>query len=294
MEEWFLLPSPILLSIMKPVCLLLPLALALSPLASAVTLSGITVSNQLVRFDSSDPSTFLSSVPVTGLVASDGVTSDPFATIVDLAYNPNDGSHYGLDSNANFYRLASSGVATLLSSSFSPAGFDAGFDYDPLSGGFVFASDASEHFGISTTGATVPYPDLVFGAGDVNQPSFPTIFGLAFDPDFGTGWFIDSNLDVLAQSIDPALGEIFTVGSLGFDVTSFGELMMDADGNLWATLSTDGLSSGLYSIDTTTGAASLVGNFNEGLATIAAVPEPSALCFGALSLVPLLRRRRRA
>ena len=102
---------------------------------------------------------------------------------------------------------------------------------------------------------------------------------------------LDSDLDTLAQSFTPDLSELFSVGSLGLDVTSFGGLVVDFDGNLFASLSVDGLESSLYSINPLTGAATPVGVFGTGISSIA-VPEPSAALLGGLGLLALLRRRR--
>jgi hypothetical protein len=68
---------------------------------------------------------------------------------------------------------------------------------------------------------------------------------------------------------------------------------VDWDGNLLASLSTDGLTSSLYSINSTTGAATTLGSFGAGVGlTAIAVPEPSTALLGGLGLLALLRRRR--
>jgi hypothetical protein len=278
-----------------PFALLVLIPLALFPKASASVLYGVTSSNQLVTFDTSAPSTFLFTTSISGLVASNGVTPDPFAGIVNLAYNYSDGQLYGLDSNSNFYRIGTNGSAILLSSSFSPNGFDAGLGFDPFSGNFVYGSDLAEQFNLGSTGTVTAGADFVYGTGDVNAATTPSIFGVAFDPDFGTAWFVDANLDTLSMSLDPGLGELLTVGGLGTDVTSFGDLTTDFQGNLYATLSTDGLTSSLYAINGATGEASLLGGYGAGegrdLVTLA-VPEPSTSLLGGLGAIALLRRRR--
>lgn len=132
--------------------LTLPLLLASVSLASAATFWGVTDSNNLVSFDSTSPSSFLSSVSITGLVAPDGVTTDPLAFIVNLSFNPTTGEFTGIDTNANIYRIGLSGNASIINNTFSPAGFDAGLAYDPFSGGFVFADDAASRFNITNAG----------------------------------------------------------------------------------------------------------------------------------------------
>lgn len=268
-------------------------ALGLVSSASATALYGVTGDNQLVTFDTASPSNFTSSVQITGLVQSNGVTADPFASIVNLSYNYNDGKLYGVDTNANFYRIGSNGSATLMSATLTPNGFESGLGFDPFAGAFVYGTDLGEHFNIGTNGAVTSGPDFAYSIGDAHAGSVPSITGLAFDPAFGTAYFLDATLDTLSMSLDPGLGEIFTLGDLGIDVASLGDLAVDFDGNLYATLSTDGLTTSLYQINTTTGQATSLGSYGAGNSLITiAVPEPSAALLGGLGALALLRRRR--
>lgn len=276
---------------MKTTLLLSLASLALIPVAPAASLFGITADNHLVNFDSATPSNFNSSVAVTGLVGADGVTADPFASILNLSYHPEEGRFYGIDSNANFYRITMNGAATLVSNQLNPSGFSGGLAYDPFSGTFAFLTDAAENFSLGVAGSVSSNPNAFYAAGDPNESAIPNIFGIGIDPDFGSAFLIDSATDTLVRSFDPALSELFTIGSLGIDVTSFGGLVMDFEGNLYASLSTDGLTSSLYSIDPDTGAATAVGNLPSGLSSIA-VPEPSSALLGGLGLLAILRRRR--
>ncbi len=169
---------------------------ALGTASQAVILHGITTENELASFESSNPS----------------------AT----------GQFFGIDSNANFYSLGSTGIATLLNIAFAPGGFDARMSYDPV----------------------------------------------GFDPDFGTAYYLDSVTGSLAQGIDPASGELFTIGSLNTPVTGLGGLTVDFDGNLWAALSGDGLTSALYSVDPDGGEAISAGNFSKGVFAISVPGHP--------------------
>ncbi len=73
---------------------------------------------------------------------------------------------------------------------------------------------------------------------------------------------------------DPASFEV--VGSMGVTDTGFGGMDFDAGGSLWAYASlyksTGGAASGLYSVDTTTGQATLVGNSYQPLDDLAFNP----------------------
>ncbi|RYD22693.1 MAG: DUF4394 domain-containing protein [Verrucomicrobiaceae bacterium] len=269
-------------------------SLGLLSSAPAAALFGVTTDNQLVSFDTSSPSTFLSSFSITGLFDGDGVTPNPNGSILNLTarpgVNPGEYSLYGIDNNANFYQISLNGVATLVSSGFTPAGFSAGFAYDPFNDNFVFGDDTGGNYSITTAGAVTTNANFTYAGGGT-----PSIFGMGIDPSFGTVFVIDAETDTLSTTFDPLFpssGELTQVGSLGIDVTSFGGLVVDWDGNIFASLSVDGLTSSLYSIDPLTGAASPLGGFGgNGLVTVA-VPEPSAALLGCLGALALLRRRR--
>lgn len=278
---------------MKPI--LLPVSalfLTVVPLHAA-TLFGITTTNQLVSFESANPGLFTSANTVSGLVQSDGITPDPLAFIANLTYNPQNGSFFGVDSNANIYNVSINGTATLLNNTFAPNGFSAGMAYDTFTGGFLYADDAGESYNLSPSGSVTPNPNLFYGVGDPNANNTPAIIGVGIDPDFGSLYLLDSVQGILAQKFDPASGEIFTIGSLATTITDFGSITVDLDGNLWGSLSTDGLNSQLYSIDSGTGAASSQGAISSPLYTIT-IPEPSTALLGFGSFFLLLRRRRTA
>ncbi len=265
-------------------------SLCLIPTAMSAILSGVTSDNMFVFFDTSAPGSLLSSAQITGLVDFNGV-ADPFAAIVNLTYHYDTGKFYGIDSNANFYEVATSGSTILLNNTFAPSGFSGGLSYDPFSGNLVFGSIDSEHFTLNTAGAATLNPNFIYAPEDGNHLLNPSVFTLGIDPITGEAFFLDNATGTLAQSFDPAHSELFTVGNLGFAVTSFGGMVVDEDGNLFAALSTDSNNSSLYSINKATGAASLLGSFSGGISTLA-IPEPSAALLGGIGMLALLRRRR--
>lgn len=260
-------------------------SLGCTVLAPAALLMAVTDDNHLVSFDSAAPGTTLSSVPVSGLL-------DPLASLLNITYHVGEGRFYGLDSNANFYSIGLDGAASLLNDTFAPTGYSGGLSYDSFTGDLVFSSITAEHFSLSTAGQATSNPDFVYGVGDPYFGSSPSVFAIALDPIFGEAFMLDNVTGTLARSVDPALSEWFTIGSLGMDVTSFGALVVDEDGNLFASLSEDGLNSALYSIDPSTGAATLVGNFAGGVSGLAIVPEPSTALIGGIGMLFLIRRRR--
>jgi len=257
---------------------------AMSLISSAAVLTGVTVDNQLVSFDTSAPGTFLSSVPISGLV-------DPLGSIVNLTYHYGNGKYYGLDNSANFYEVNSNGSTILLNNTFAPTGFSGGLTYDTFTDNLIFGSINAENFTLTAAGTATANADFAYAIGDANEGAIPTIFALGFDPITGEAFFLDSETNTLSLSVDPGLAELFTIGDLGIDVTSFGALVVDEDGNLFASLSTDALTSGLYSIDKQTGQATLIGDMPAGVSALA-IPEPTTALLAGLGSLVLLRRRR--
>ncbi len=271
-------------------------SLGLFSTSSAASLYGVTTDNKLISFDTSAPSVFQTSATITGLFDADGTTPNPSGSILNLTARttaPGGFQLYGIDNNANLYTINLGGVATLVSASFSPTGFSAGLAYDVFNDNLVYAGDNAENFSLSLAGAASINPDFTYagvGAGT------PAIFGLGIDPFFGTAFAIDALNDSLSTSSEisfPVGSQLNIVGGLGVDVTALGGLVVDFDGNLFASLSTDGLTSSLYSINSSTGVATSLGNFGAGIGLSSiAVPEPSAALLGGLGMLALLRRRR--
>jgi hypothetical protein len=276
------------------------LGLATVSTSHAYDFWAVNTANDLIRYDSAAPGTALSSNAISGLVGSNGVTADPFGQIADITFVG--ATLYGIDGNANLYTLnTTSGAATLVSSTFSPAGFDLGVAYDPFlsGGGLRVVSDSAENYS-ATLGGVFTAGSNVFvgtGVGDINQGATLAFSGLAIDPDFGTGYAFDANLDTLFVTYDANFEEFFTVGKLGGDFTALSSIEWVDGSTLIAALSTDSATSSLYSIDVTTGVATEVGAFGTGITAIAvsAIPEPStyAAFAGVAGLAMAALRRRR-
>jgi hypothetical protein len=273
---------------MKKTVIALALASGLATGANAALLIGVTGTNDLVTFNSNAPGSYVSSVPITGTLNGNFITN--------IAYNSDNGLHYGLDTSANLYQISTGGAAIPLANSLALGSFDAGFDYDPSSGKLVFAAQSGATIStFGTDGSGLATSAITYGVGDPNSAATPSLYGFAVDPVFYETYVLDNALGVLGRIIDPGFGEIFTVGSLGVSVTSVGGITSDADGNFFAALSTDGLTTGLYSINTATGAATSLGGFSDdGVVTLAAVPEPSVSVLAGLAASLMAFRRRRS
>lgn len=132
-----------------------------------------------------------------------------------------------------------------------------------------FSADGSTLYAIDNTGLTL---DVISTADGSVQSSVAlsgintgTITGLTIAPD-GTAYLSQGDTARTLYNLDLGTGVASTIGSMGTD--TFIDIAADSNGRLWATdIGTDSL----WSVDTTTGAATSVGalgfniNFAQGM-----------------------------
>jgi Domain of unknown function (DUF4394)/Calx-beta domain len=251
---------------------------AVAPVASAGELAvGVTAASppELVRFDTDAPGTILARVPVGGVIVGE--------TIRGIDFRPATGELFALTSTLRVLAIdPESGVAQQLGTplvtnpAFS-ASTPTGFDFNPtvdrlrLVNGIednlrynpnTFLAVDSDNDG--TNGST-PDTDLAFDAGDVNAGDNPSVAAVAYDrndnnPATGTTLFgIDSGQNVLVTvggvngTPSPNVGLLFTLGSLGVDVsdlTTLDSTPAQGAGVLWAAAQPVGATaSSLYTIN---------------------------------------------
>ena len=272
-------------------------ALALIPLEMrAETLFGLTTSGHLISFDSSNPGTLLNSVAISGLGGE---------SLIGIDLRPNGGALYGVGSGNSLFTLnTSTGAATLagsLDNGLSGAGF--GFDFNPVPDRLRVVSTEEQNLRINVgTGATLVDGSLSYAAGDVHTGVNPNVVGAAYANNVNgalttTLYGIDSSLDILVTQIPPNAGTLNTVGALGIDTTGAVGFDISRSGIAYAAL-TDGISSlsSLYTINLSTGSASLIGQIGGGSSVfgLTAVPEPAEygmMIGGALLGLAAFRRR---
>lgn len=276
--------------------------IAIAGEASALVVYGLTDANSLVRFDSASPGTINNTVAVTGLNAG--------ATLLGIDFRPANGQLYGVSSDSRLYTVnLSSGVATAIGSAgaFTLSGASFGFDFNPVPDRIRVTSNADQNLRLNPITGALAAADtpLAYAVGDINAAANPNIVGSAYTNSFSgtpttTLFGIDSALDILVTQIPPNGGKLNTVGSLGFDTSDQVGFDIFFFGNqAFASLTAVGGSSGFYSINLGTGAATAIGAIGSGLLisdiAIQQVPEPGTITLLAAALLGSIavRPRRR-
>jgi len=275
-----------------------------APMASAELVTGLTVTNTLVTFDSATPGAVSAPVAITGLGAGE------FLVAIDR--RPATGQLYGLGSASHLYGInAVTGAATQVGSSgaFTLSGTAFGFDFNPTVDRIRVTTTTTQNLRLNPNDGALAATDsaLAYATGDANFGATPRIVGSAYTNNFSaatttTLYDIDSNLDILATQIPPNNGVLNTVGALGVNTSDLvGFDISGLTGTAFASLTAPGApSSSLFTVNLATGAGTLVGTIGASVALLdiavtAAVPEPSITISTTLGLAVLafaLRRRR--
>jgi hypothetical protein len=245
--------------------------------AGAVTIYGVTTTNNLLTFDSATPGT-ASSVAITGLQAGESVLG------IDL--RPATGQLYALGSTSRLYTInPTTGAATQVGSGpFSPAlvGTSFGFDFNPVVDRIRVVSDADQNLRLNPDTGTVVSTDtnLAFATGDLNQGVNPNVVAVAYTSNFAgstvtTLFGIDSNLDIAViqgspdgTPVSPNTGQLFSALPLGVntaDAVGFDFSGPPTAGFVSLTPPTGGTSS-LYTVGATD--LTLVGTIGTGFIVV--------------------------
>ncbi|QBZ98040.1 DUF4394 domain-containing protein [Flavobacterium sangjuense] len=228
------------------------LAIPTAPSAFAVD-----ASNNLILFNPNTPGTS-KIVAITGLQVSE--------TIVGLDIRPATGQLYGLGSTGRVYILGTAGTATMVGTGPAQAlsGTEFGFDFNPLVDRIRVVSNTGQNFRIN------PNDGTLIGTGDIAlSPGTPNISAVAYSNNYvGTTttvlFYIDAATDTLYSSSNPNGGILSSVGTLGVDVTAGSGFDIGGATDTAYALLTVGGNNGIYTINKTSGSATLLVAFPAG------------------------------
>jgi hypothetical protein len=274
--------------------------LALTSPAQAESIKAITTNGLLISFDSATPGTLTTQVALTGLAAGE--------TILGIDIRPATGALYGLGSANSLYSIdATTAAATLVANgAFMLNGTSFGFDFNPTTDRIRVTSDLGQNLRLN--------PDT--GAPTIDSPlngATTRVTGSAYTNNFSGAlttmlYGLDDNANALFLQGNPNGGVLTAVGSLGFDFSeSVGFDISGQTGIAYAALSAPtGASSSLFTLNLTTGTATLIGTIGTpgvrvaslaapvGTAAGDAVPEPTTLVLMTTGLAGAARRWRAA
>lgn len=254
--------------------------------------------SSLLRFQSSNPSN------VTVVANFSGAST--FLDAID--YRPATGQLYGyLDSSDSFYTVnLNTGLLTLSSVGASAAPtntFQLGMDFNPSIDRARVITDSAQNIVYNpVAGTAAAFTNVFYAAGDPNELASPSIIDNAYTNNFAGApttqqYAIDYGLDALVTVANNA-GTLATVGALGVNTDIYtGFDIFTSSGGIntgYALLTPFGGSPSFYTINLTTGSATLVGalGFTNQVYSLAVVPAPSALAVLGGMLVLSARRRR--
>lgn len=270
------------INLVRSIGLSLMLLFFFSAAVQAQTIYGLS-GNNLVSFKVATPGTLLINVPIVGISAGQNVEG--------LDFRPATGQLYALGYNqtngeTQIYTLQlTTGVATAVSATpilLKPNLGKISMDFNPTVDRIRVTGSNNANYRLNPiTGVLAATDlDLAFAVTDVNTGKNPSVGAGAYTNSFSgttttTLYNYDDSLNVLTTQIPPNNGTLNTVGTSGIAV-NLADPNTDLDiyysvyGNpnnafLVANVGTS-LSSNLYRVNLTTGAASLVGAIGSGIA----------------------------
>jgi hypothetical protein len=259
---------------------LLHLGIVLTPSTASAQgtmfLGVVRGANTLILFNSANPSAILSSIPITGLAAGEVVRGIDIRPVNGVLYGL--ATPDGITTQVRLYTInPTTGQASAVGAAATVAsgGNFWGMSFDPVDDrvrvvnngktnarlhpdtGALAANDTALS-GVTFGVDAIAYDNQVAGAAPA------TLYGIYF----GTGDLVRIGGPEATPS--PNEGAVTTIGPLG--VPQAGNTPIGLDwapaGNLVAAITAASGGTGLYTIDTTTGSASLVGSIGDGTLSI--------------------------
>jgi hypothetical protein len=227
------------------------------------TFYGVTTAGELISFKGSKPNKLMKVPKISGMQTGE--------RLVGIDFRPSNKMLYGVTNQNRIYSInTATGAATAagtLTTALTGATF--GVDFNPVPDRLRITTDTDQNLRANPADATnVVDKPLTFNTADANKGANPNVAASAYTNNVAgtkttTLYNIDSALDVLLTQIPPNDGVLNTVGKLGVNVTANAgfDVISSGDNNTaFAALQVEGeKTSKLYSINLTTGAATLIG-----------------------------------
>jgi hypothetical protein len=231
--------------------------------APEMTLYGVTTAGELISFKSSKPDKLLKTPKTSGMQAGE--------KLVGIDFRPSNKMLYGVTNQNRIYTInPATGAAAAVGTLTTPlTGGAHGVDFNPVPDRLRITNDADQNLRANPADATnVADKALAFAASDANSGKNPAVAASAYTNNFAgakttTLYNLDSGEDVLLTQNPPNDGVLNTVGKLGLNITGnagFDIVSANEQNFAVAALQAEGeKTSRLYSINLTTGAATLIG-----------------------------------
>ena len=246
------------------------IAMSASGLARAVPVQFLDIGNRLIRVDSATPGTITSTLALTGL--------QPNETILGFDYRPaSPRVLYGLSSAGRVYAINPlTGGATAIGTPVTIIGTAAGVDFNPSVDRIRVVTNTNQNLRLNPDTGALAATDtpLAYAAGDAGAGTAPRVVAAAYTNNSPgatptTLFVIDVNRNVLATqgntSTSPNSGQLFTVGATGVASNDNVGFDIGRDGTVLASFTTPGTGvTSLYTINLSTGAATLIGAVGTG------------------------------
>ncbi len=255
------------------------------PAASTATLYAVNANGQLLRFAANTPGTITTVGTISGLQMGEVIqgidyrpaTGELYALGIVDASGTDEGRVYKINT-ATAAATAVAGGAAPFSTLLANQAFY-GFDFNPVPDRIRVVNNEQDNLRAHPVTGALAATDtvLAYDGSDPLQGQDPDIVGSAYTNSLAnasatTLYAIDGNAGRLVRQgsldstpVTPNAGTLFSVGSLGVTLTSdnVGFDIRPGTGTAYAAMEVGGVT-GLYTINVTTGAATLVGAIGDG------------------------------
>lgn len=241
----------------------------ITPQLNITTLSN---NNSIVKYNTKNLSTALSTTPVTGLPANE--------MLLSIDYRPATGQLYALGSSSRLYIInEQSGLATPLGTApFTPTldGANASIDFNPTVDRIRLVTESGQNLRLHPELGTVVATD-----GAINGGTTPRVGAVGYTNSVSGAattmlFDIDFQSDKLFIQNPPNDGALQEVGSLTVDFQGVGDMDILSDNSQALAVTFNNNQSKLYKINLVTGKASDIGTFSSPVVSIAFKTNPIA------------------